>query len=102
MNLDERPLQWRDSARRPRLFGVDGRLPLALGVWVLWPNWATFAGAVAVMSFLVVAELRGYRPGAALRAVRRLAAGEARAWDWRRYRQSVDYGAMPVVEEESG
>ena len=35
---------------------------------------------------------QGYRPGAALRALRRWVGGSARAWSPRRYRRLVDYG----------
>ena len=97
MNPQGRPLQWRDSARRPRLWGVDARLPAALAVWVLWPNRWSFLAALLAIAFLAVAEWRGYRPGAALRAIRRRLAGEPRALDWRRCRRAVDYGAAAGV-----
>ena len=97
MRPQDRPLQWRDSARRPRLWGVDARLPAALAVWVLWPNRWSFLAALLAIAFLAVAEWRGYRPGAALRAIRRRLAGEPRALDWRRCRRAVDYGVAAGV-----
>ena len=88
----EEELQWRDSMRPVRLGPFDARLLLFVLPVTFFPSWWT-AGAVllAWLSFRAV-EARGYRPAAALRAVRRTFAGERCALYRRRLRGAVDYG----------
>lgn len=83
--------------RSPKLYFVDLRLFVLLLAWVFWPRWWTLAPVVCVMGFLVVVGHKGYRPGAAVRAVRRRLAGRPRAWVSRRYGRWVDYGAWGAV-----
>ena len=90
-------LQWRDSMRSPKLYFVDLRLFLLLLAWVFWPRLWTLVPVLAVIAFLVVVDHKGYRPGAAVRAVRRRVAGRPRAWVGRRYRRWVDYGVWGAV-----
>lgn len=80
--------------RSPKLYFIDVRLLLALLAWVFWPRLITFVPALATVLFLVMVGHRGYRPGAALRAVRRWLVGPPRALSPRRYRRMVDYGAL--------
>ena len=82
--------------RSPKLYFVDLRLFVLLLVWVLWPRVWTLVPVLCVMGFLVVVGHKGYRPGAALRALRRRVSGPARAWVPRRYRRMVDYGVLAV------
>ena len=88
--------------RSPKLYFVDLRLFVLLLVWVFWPRVWTLVPVLCVMGFLVVVGLKGYRPGAALRAVRRRVAGPARAWAPRRYRRMVDYGVWVSVVMGAG
>ena len=90
-------LQWRDSMRSPRLYFIDVRLLLMLVVWVFWPRIVTLVPALLAIVFLVVVGYRGYRPWAALRAVRRWLAGPPRALSPRRYRRMLDYGAFAAL-----
>lgn len=90
-------LQWRNSGRRPRLWGMDARLPAALFAWVLVPRLWVFLLAVGAVGFLAGADLYGYRPGAALRALRRLLAGPARALGRPAIRRAVDCGALTLA-----
>lgn len=83
--------------RSPKLYFVDLRLFLLLLAWVFWPRLWTLVPVLAVIAFLVVVDHKGYRPGAAVRAVRRRVAGRPRAWVGRRYRRWVDYGVWGAV-----
>ena len=87
-------MQWRDSMRSPKLYFLDLRLFVLLLAWVFWPRLWTFVPVLAVMIFLTVVSYKGYRPGAAVRAVRRRLTGDARALSPRRYRRIVDFGAV--------
>lgn len=78
--------------RSPKLYFIDLRLFLLMVAWAFWPRAWTLVPVLAVMAFLVVAGHKGYRPGAAVRAIRRRAAGRPRALAPRRYRRIVDYG----------
>ena len=83
--------------RSPKLYFVDLRLFVLLLAWVFWPRLWTLVPVVAVIAFLVVVDHKGYRPGAAVRALRRRVAGRPRAWVGRRYRRWVDYGVWGAV-----
>ena len=78
--------------RSPKLGFVDLRLFVLMLAWAIWPRVWTLVPVVVVMAFLVVVGHKGYRPGAALRAMRRWVAGPPRALSPRRYRRMVDYG----------
>ena len=86
-------VQWRDSMRSPKLYVVDLRLFVLMLAWAFWPRLWTLVPVLIVMAFLVIVGHKGYRPGAALRALRRWVGGSPRAWSSRRYRRIVDYGA---------
>ncbi len=92
--MERRIYRWRDSARPTRLWGIDARVAVALFAWLLFPSLAMFAASATVMAFLAIAERRGYRPGAALRVLRRRLGGKSRAVDPRRYRRLLDRGAI--------
>lgn len=90
-------IQWRDTMRSPQLYFVDLRLFVLMLAWAFWPRLWTLVPVVLVMGFLVIAGHKGYRPGAAVRAVRRWMAGPPRAFSPRRYRRIVDYGVAAVA-----
>ena len=68
---DPSEVPWRDTQRPVRLYVVDARLALLLIVWLFLPNWWTTALVVAATAALRIAEWRGYRTSAALRALPR-------------------------------
>ncbi len=83
---------WRDSMRPVRLGPFDARLlPLAVAA-VFVPGWWT--GGAVLLAWLAfrAAEARGYRPPAAVRAMRAALAGKRRALHRRRMRRFLDYG----------
>ena len=85
-------LRWRDTMRPVRIYGFDARLLAAAGLWVLWPAWWTTALLVCGVIGLRIAEARGYRLPAAVRAVRAwLARGRAAQYAYRQ-RRFVDFG----------
>ena len=89
-DLSEVP--WRDTQRPVRLYVVDARLAVLVIVWVFVPNWWTTALVVAVTAALRIAEWRGYRTSAALRAVRARLAGDRPALHLDRQRRWTDFG----------
>ena len=78
--------------RPVRIYAFDARLLLLLGFWVLWPAWSTTVLLVAAVIGLRIAEARGYRLPAALRAVRCWAAGSRAGLYSSRERRFVDFG----------
>ena len=80
--------------RSPKLYVVDLRLFVLMLTWAFWPRMWTLVPVLIVIGFLVVVGHKGYRPGAALRALRRWVGGTPRALSPRRYRRIVDYGAV--------
>ena len=87
-------IQWRDSMRSPKLYVVDVRLFVLMLAWAFWPRVWTLVPVLVVIGFLVVVGHKGYRPAAALRALRRWVGGSPRGLSPRRYRRIVDYGAV--------
>ena len=61
---------WRDSMRPVRFYPIDARLLVLVVLWLFLPSWWTTAAVVLAVAALRVAEARGYRLHAALRAVR--------------------------------
>ena len=62
---------WRDSMRPVRFYLFDAQLLILLVIlWLFVPTWWTTAAVVLALGALRVAEARGYRLRAALRAVR--------------------------------
>lgn len=96
MDAGETPVRsaplWRDSMRPVRFYLIDARLVVLLVLWLFAPSWWTTAAVVLAVAALRVAEARGYRLGAALRAVRALSAGRRPALHVRRARRFVDFG----------
>ena len=90
--MDGQKLPWRDSMRPVRFYLVDARLLVLLTLWLFVPAWWTAAVAVLAAAALGVAEAKGYRLHAALRAVRARSAGRRRALHARRTRRFVDFG----------
>ena len=90
MDTPEAP--WRDSMRPVRFYLIDARLLVLVVLWLFLPTWWTTAAMVLAVAALRVAEARGYRLRAALRAVRALTAGRRAALHARRARRFVDFG----------
>ena len=90
--MQREDLAWRDSMRPVRFYWLDARLLLLLTPWLFYPTWWTTAIVAAAMLAFRVAEARGYRFGAALRAVRAWSAGRRRALHAGRARRFVDFG----------
>ena len=90
--MDGRDIWWRDSMRPVRFYLVDARLLVLLTLCLFVPAWWTAAAAVLAAAVFGVAEAKGYRLHAALRAVRALSAGRRRALHARRTRRFVDFG----------
>ena len=86
------PPPWRDSARPVRIWAFDARLVLPAALLVLWPSLATAALLLLTLAAFRIAEARGYRLAAALRAVRRAAAGSPEALSPMRRRRFTDFG----------
>lgn len=85
-------IPWRDSMRPVRLYVIDARLLALLVLWLFVPTWWTTAAVVLALAALRLAEARGYRLHAALRAVRAWSAGRRPALHARRTRRFVDFG----------
>ena len=83
---------WRDTLRPVRFYMIDARLLMLLTVWLFLPTWWTTASVVVAIAVFRVAEARGYRFGAALRAVRARIAGRRPALHAGRRRRFVDFG----------
>ena len=83
---------WRDTMRPVRFYLIDARLLVLLVLWLFVPTWWTTVLVVLAVTALRVAEARGYRLHAALRAVRALTAGRRPALHARRVRRFVDFG----------
>ena len=90
--LDRGVSPWRDTMRPVRFYVIDARLLVLLTVWLFVPAWWTTAAVVLAVAALRVAEARGYRLHAALRAVRARSAGDRPALHARRARRFVDFG----------
>ena len=85
-------MSWRDSMRPVRVYGFDSRLLMLLMIWLFVPAWWTTALLVCAIAAFRIAEMRGYRFGAALRAVRAWSAGRRHALNGQRLRRFVDFG----------
>ena len=83
---------WRDTMRPVRFYLIDARLLALVVLWLFLPSWWTTAAVVVAVAGLRVAEARGYRLHAALRAVRAQCAGRRTALHARRMRRFVDFG----------
>ncbi len=90
--LDRGVVPWRDTMRPVRFYVIDARLLVLLTVWLFVPAWWTTAAVLIAGTALRVAEARGYRLHAALRAVRARLAGRRTALHARRARRFVDFG----------
>ena len=90
--LDRSVPPWRDTMRPVRFYAIDARLLVLLVLWLFVPAWWTTAAVVLAVAALRIAEARGYRLHAALRAVRALTAGRRPALHARRVRRFVDFG----------
>ena len=88
----EGEVRWRDTMRPVRIYGFDARVLAVLAFWVLWPTWWSSVGLAAAVICFRIAELRGYRLPAAVRALRTRAAGKRPALFGSRSRSFVDFG----------
>ena len=86
------PPPWRDSARPVRIYVFDARLILPAALVVLWPSLPTLGLLLAGLVAFRIAEARGYRLAAALRAVRARLAGRREALSPLRRRRFTDFG----------
>ena len=89
---ETRAVSWRDSMRPVRVYGFDSRLLMLLMIWLFLPAWWTTALLVCAIAAFRIAEMRGYRFGAAVRAVRAWSAGRRHALNGQRLRRFVDFG----------
>lgn len=85
-------VSWRDSMRPVRVYGFDARLLALVAVWIFLPAWWTTALLVCAVAAFRIAEARGYRLRAALRAVRAWSAGRRHTLNARRVRRFTDFG----------
>ena len=83
---------WRDSMRPVRFYAFDARLLVLLVAWVFFPSWWTTAVVVGAAIGFRIAEGRGYRLRAAMRALRVWSAGERRAVFAQRAHRFTDFG----------
>ena len=83
---------WRDTMRPVRFYVFDARLLLLATPWLFLPSWWMTAAVVAAVLACRAAEARGYRLGAALRALRALSAGRRRALHAAHLRRFTDFG----------
>ena len=83
---------WRDSARPVRFYMFDARLLALVTLWIFWPSLATTALVAVALAGFRIAEARGYRLEAALRALRAACAGRRRALAPGRSRRFADLG----------
>jgi intracellular multiplication protein IcmT len=77
---------WRDSARTPRFFFIDGRAAFPLLFFLLHIREWTFIGAILVMLFFTGLERYGFTPPIFFRWLRGVVAGPhkaAKPW-WKR------------------
>ena len=90
--MQEEDRSWRDAMRPVRLGPFDARLLAFALPAAFFPRlWTLAAVLLAWLAFRAV-EARGYRPPAAVRAVRAAMAGKRRAVQRRRLRRALDYG----------
>ena len=85
-------IRWRDTMRPVRIYAFDARLLCLLALWVFWPSWWSTAALAGAVIGLRIAEARGYRLPAALRALRARSAGSRPALHASRERRFVDFG----------
>ena len=90
--MDAPNAPWRDTMRPVRFYAVDARLLVLLALWLFVPTWWTTAAVILTAGAFRVAEARGYRLGAAFRAVRARSAGRRPALHARRTRRFVEFG----------
>ena len=83
---------WRDSARPVRVYFFDARLLLPAALWIFWPSIISTAVLVAGLVAFRLAETKGYRLSAAVRAVRARLAGRREALSPLRRRRFTDFG----------
>ena len=83
---------WRDTMRPVRFYMIDAKLLIPATLWLFVPTWWTTAAVVLTAVAFRVAEARGYRLGAAARAVRARTAGRRHALHARRTRRFVEFG----------
>ena len=90
--MDTPNAPWRDTMRPVRFYAVDARLLVLLALWLFVPTWWTTAAVILTAVAFRIAEARGYRLGAAFRAVRARSAGRRPALHARRTRRFVEFG----------
>ena len=88
----ERDIPWRDTMRPVRVYVFDARLLLLASIWLFVPTWWTTVLLASAVIALRIAEGRGYRLPAAIRAIRASCAGRRRALFADRERRFVDFG----------
>ena len=86
------PIAWRDTMRPIRFYVFDARLTVLATLWLFVPNLWTTLLVLAAAIVIRIAESRGYRLPAVLRAVRAKLAGRRHALHARHVRRFVDFG----------
>ena len=85
-------IAWRDTMRPIRFYAFDARLTVLVTMWLFVPNlWTTLLVLTAAI-IIRIAESRGYRLAAVLRAFRAGLAGRRPALHARHVRRFVDFG----------
>ena len=90
--MDPSEVAWRDTMRPVRFYMIDARLLVLLTVWLFVPAWWTTAAVLLAIAAFRIAEARGYRFRAGLRALRAASACRRRALHAARLRRFVDFG----------
>lgn len=88
----EEDRSWRDGMRPVRLGPFDARLLAFALPAAFFPRLWTLAAVLLAWAAFRAVEARGYRPPAAIRAIRAAMAGERRAVQRKRLRTALDYG----------
>jgi len=90
MDMEDR--SWRDGMRPVRLGPFDARLLAFALPAAFYPRLWTLAAVLLAWAAFRAVEARGYRPPAAIRAIRAAMAGGRRAVQRKRLRRALDYG----------
>ena len=90
--MDPSEVAWRDTMRPVRFYMIDARLLVLLTVWLFLPTWWTTAAVLLAIAAFRIAEARGYRFRAGIRALRAASAGRRHALHAARLRRFVDFG----------
>lgn len=90
---------WRNTVLRAEFLpGVDGRVSIALLLFMLNMAWWTLGAFAGTCAFFWLIQRRGYSMGAFMRRVRRMVSGDVRQkWSVRDFNRRTVPGDMPVI-----